>query len=105
MRRTMVEIEMIEIEYLNKSIVERRSELMLTVTQSARKALKKIFDNAETQTGQSLRLMEEQGEYQLTLDTERQDDQVVEHDGETVLLVDANTRAQLEGFVLDLQDT
>ncbi|MFQ5797034.1 MAG: hypothetical protein ACE5JP_18605 [Candidatus Bipolaricaulia bacterium] len=47
---------------------------------------------------------EQQGYYTLTLDTEQKDDQVVEHDGETVLLVDEDTQAQLEGFVLDFHN-
>ncbi|MFQ5793737.1 MAG: adhesin [Candidatus Bipolaricaulia bacterium] len=77
----------------------------MTVTKSAREELKKILDNTETQPEQSLRLVEDQGYYTLVLDTEQQDDQVVEHDGTTVLLVDADIKAQLEGVVLDLQDT
>ncbi|MFQ6116734.1 MAG: hypothetical protein ACE5LQ_00550, partial [Candidatus Bipolaricaulia bacterium] len=78
---------------------------MLTVTDDARKALKNVLDNAEAQPGQSLRLMEEQGKYRLTLDTKREGDQVVEHEEATVLLVGTEIKAQLESTVLDLQDT
>ena len=78
---------------------------MLTVTESARKALKNMLDSAEAQPEQSLRLVEEQGNYGLTLDTKREDDQVVEHEGATVLLVGADVKTQLESVVLDLQDT
>lgn len=78
---------------------------MLTVTESARKALKNVLDNTETQPEQSLRLIEEQGNYQITLDTKREGDQVVEHDEATVLLVGEDTGAQLKDAVLDLQDT
>jgi len=78
---------------------------MLTVTDDARKALKSVLDNAETQAEQALRLVEEEGKYQLTLDTEREGDQVVEHEEATVLLVGTEIKAQLESTVLDLQDT
>lgn len=78
---------------------------MLTVTERARKRLKNILNDKETQPGQSLRLVEEQGKHRLTVGVEQEDDQVVEHEGESVLLIDADTRAQLESLVLDLRDT
>lgn len=78
---------------------------MLTVTESACQALKSILESTEPQPEQSLRLVEDQGDYRLTLDTEREGDQVVEHAGETVLLVESEVRTELESIVLDLQDT
>ncbi len=78
---------------------------MLAVTEGAREALKTILDSTETQPEQSLRLVEEEGKYQLTLDAEQEGDQVVEHEGETVLLIDQEVRTELETVVLDLQDS
>jgi len=78
---------------------------MLSVTENARKALQEILKNAEAQPEQSLRLVEDEGSYGLTLDTEQDGDQVVEHEGATVLLVGAEIKEGLAGIVLDLQDT
>lgn len=78
---------------------------MVTITESARKALKNILDAEETQPGQSLRLVEEQGKHRLTVGIEQEGDQVVEHKGETVLLIGPDIGSQLESFVLDLWDT
>jgi Fe-S cluster assembly iron-binding protein IscA len=78
---------------------------MLTVTENARTVLKEILENAEAQPEQSLRLIEEEGNYGLALDTKQEGDQVVEHEGTTVLLVGAEIKTELEDIVLDLQDT
>lgn len=78
---------------------------MLTVTEDARRALKTILENAETQPGQTLRLVEDQGNYGLTLDTKQEGDQVVEHEGVIVLLIGPELKAQLESVILDLQST
>jgi len=78
---------------------------VLTVTESACRALKGVLENAETQPGQFLRLVEEEGHYHLTLGVEQEGDQVVKHEGETVLLIDPETSAGLEGLCLDLQQT
>ena len=41
----------------------------------------------------------------LMLDKEEQDDQVVEHDGSKVLLVEKGLSSMVDGLTLDAQDT
>lgn len=41
----------------------------------------------------------------LALDAQRQDDQVVEHEGRSVLMLDASTAPLVENLTLDVVDT
>jgi len=79
---------------------------MLTVTDKAKQLLKETLreysDDAET----SIRLsVNEGGQFGLTLDSESEGDQVVEHEGAKVLLVAPGLATALEGNTLDIQDT
>lgn len=79
---------------------------MIKVTDRAKEELKRILsgnaDNAEA----SLRLTAtEQGQLGLAIDVETPGDHVVEHEDSKVLLVEEGLAANLEGIVLDVEDT
>ena len=78
---------------------------MITVTESAKEELKRISLQATGQPESILRLVSnEQGQLGLVADSEREGDQVIEHQGETVLVVDSQTSAALDGVGMDYQD-
>ncbi|MFN3974641.1 MAG: hypothetical protein ACK4K2_05135 [Dehalococcoidia bacterium] len=79
---------------------------MLTVTERASRELKQVLDNVEREANQCLRLITDpQGNFRLTLDVERENDQVVKHEDEAVLLIEHGISQHLEGAVLDVEDT
>ena len=59
----------------------------------------KVLDH---EPGQLLRLIVKPDGLGLTLDMERDEDQVVEHEGRPVLLVEPELGDQLSGFTLDV---
>jgi len=79
---------------------------MVTVTEAAREELLLILESAATQEpGVGLRMVPgRQGNIGLVLDTEKEGDQVVEHEGAKVLLVDEEVSKALKGWIVDYQD-
>jgi len=79
---------------------------MLTVTESAKQLLKKTLRSHSDDPETGLRLsMDSGGQLGIKLDSESEDDQVVEHEGAKVLLVAPGLATALEGNTLDVQDT
>lgn len=79
---------------------------MLEVTQRAAEELKQVLDSAPHEEGQCLRLVTDaQGNFRLTLDREREGDQVVRLGEEPVLLIDPVLSAGLDGVTLDMEET
>jgi Fe-S cluster assembly iron-binding protein IscA len=80
--------------------------MTLAVTPDATQALKRILDDIDHEEGQVLRLVADmEGRLGLALDTENDDDQVVQYDGSTVLVVAPPISTQLSGATLDAKNT
>jgi Fe-S cluster assembly iron-binding protein IscA len=80
--------------------------MALTVTEKATAALKELLKGHDHEEEQVLRLIsDEEGNHGLQLDVPREEDQVVEHDGETVMVIDPSLSDGLTGNVLDLKET
>ena len=82
---------------------------MITVTERAKEHLKETLDANTDESAaepQGLRLgMTGPGQFGLGLDTERDGDEVVEHEGSKVLMVEGELATRLQGITLDLQAT
>lgn len=80
---------------------------MIGVTERAKEELKKILSTKVDNPQASLRLMASgpQGQFGLSIDVETTGDQVVEHKGSKVLLVERELADRLEGRTLDVEDT
>jgi Fe-S cluster assembly iron-binding protein IscA len=74
----------------------------LDVTEGAAGLLEERLKVLEHEPGQLLRLIVKPDGLGLTLDTEREDDQVVEHQGRPVMLVEPELGDRLSGFTLDV---
>ena len=79
---------------------------MLTVTTQAAEELKSMAQGEVTQAEEALRLIYTgSGQLAIVVDTEKEGDQVVEHEGVTVLLVGAELTDAVDWLLLDCQDT
>jgi len=79
---------------------------MLTVTAQAAEELKAKAQVEVTDPEQALRLIRAgSGQLALIPDTAEEGDQVVEHEGDKVLLVGAELTDAVDGLVLDCKDT
>ena len=79
---------------------------MIRITESAKEELKNILSANVDNPQASLRLTtNDQGQLALGIDVERPGDQVVEHEGSKVLVVEEGLATSLEGVTLDAQDT
>jgi Fe-S cluster assembly iron-binding protein IscA len=79
---------------------------MLQVTESAKQELKKILSAKVDEPMAGLRLnVGNPGEFGLSIDVEEPGDQVFEHEGVKVLLVEQGLASSLEGVTIDYQDT
>ena len=79
---------------------------MLTVTESAKAELKKVSSQVQDQPDTVLRLVgDDSGQLGLVADFEKESDQVIKHEETTVLVVDEQLSAALEGVGIDCQDT
>ena len=79
---------------------------MIAVTERARQELKKILSVNVDDPEVGLRLTAAgAGHFGLSADAEISGDQVVEHEGSKVLLVEQELADQLEGITLDVEDT
>ncbi len=79
---------------------------MLTVTDGAKRELKKTLSAHTDDPEVSLRLeLKPTGQLGLVLDREEKGDQVVEHEETKILLVASELVPAVEGITLDVQDT
>jgi Fe-S cluster assembly iron-binding protein IscA len=79
---------------------------MLQVTLGAKEVLKEVLSANSEEPEAGLRLtMNNAGELGLGIDSEKEGDQVVEHEGSKVLFVEQVLSEQLEGFAIDMVDT
>lgn len=79
---------------------------MIGVTERAKQELKKLLANNVDNPLAGLRLTKnESQQLGLGIDIEREDDQVVEHDGSKVLIVENGLADSLNEVSLDVEDT
>jgi len=79
---------------------------MIKITERAKQVLKKIL-NAHVDLPQGrLRLMDRgQGKLGLGIDIEMPGDELVKHDGSTVLVIERGLITNLNGVILDVEDS
>lgn len=78
----------------------------MQVTESAKQELKNILSAKVDEPTAGLRLnVSSPGEFGLSIDVEEAGDQVFEHEGLKVLLVEQGLATSLEGVTIDFQDT
>ena len=79
---------------------------MLTVTSDAKRELKKILSKKVDHPLAGIRLVRgsQPDNFGLSIDIETTGDQVIEHDGLKVLLVDCELSENLDGHILDIED-
>ena len=80
---------------------------MVTVTEDAKQELGRVLSSANVDDPTvGLRLTAgDRGQFGLVLDTEKEGDQVVEHEGSKVLLVGQELIELLEGVIIDCRRT
>ena len=80
---------------------------MLIVTEGAKNELKKILYEKVDHPLAGIRLLSgaQPDNFGLSIDIEVPGDQVVEHDGSKVLLIDGELSERLDGDILDVEDT
>jgi Fe-S cluster assembly iron-binding protein IscA len=79
---------------------------MITVTEGAREQLEEILSGKVDNPLAGLRLtLSNPSEFALSVDIESPGDQVVEHNGLKVLLVEQTLADNLNGVTLDVRDT
>ena len=79
---------------------------MITVTDSAKKLLKKKVAAQSDDPETCLRLsLKQSGQFEIVPDREFRGDQVVEYEGIKVLLIEPELSSILEGVTLDTKDT
>lgn len=79
---------------------------MVEVTERAREELKKALDSQVVDSGNGLRLaLVGPDEFGLGVDEEKEGDQVVEHEGSKVLLVEGPLSDALDGITIDVHDS
>jgi Fe-S cluster assembly iron-binding protein IscA len=79
---------------------------MLIVTEDAKKLLKETLREHSEDPEDSIRLsLKEERQFGIVLDNESDGDQVIEHEGDKVLLVAPELATVLEGLKLDVQNT
>ena len=78
---------------------------MINVTERARKELKRILTSSVDNWYARLRLISRgQGRLGLGVDVEMPGDDVVEHEGSGLLVVEHELAASLDGVILDVED-
>jgi Fe-S cluster assembly iron-binding protein IscA len=76
---------------------------MVTVTTEAAEYLKTVIEHQEDE--RPLRIIFEDNQPALQFDDEQDGDQIVEHDGAPVLLLDETAQGALDGLTMDRVDT
>lgn len=80
--------------------------MSLTVTDQAAAALSQYLESQAREEEQVLRLIADgEGNHRFTLDTPNPGDQVVEHNGEAVMVIEPEISEDLADNVLDLKET
>jgi Fe-S cluster assembly iron-binding protein IscA len=78
---------------------------MIQVTERAKQELRNLLTAKVDWPGARLRLMDRgQGRLGLGIDIESPDDQVVDYDGATLLVVEPGLATNLKGVTLDVDD-
>jgi len=78
---------------------------MINITKRAKKALKKILAASVDLSQGRLRLMDRgQGKLGLGIDIEMPGDELVKHDGLTILVIERGLATNLKGVTLDVED-
>jgi Fe-S cluster assembly iron-binding protein IscA len=79
---------------------------VLIVTENAKELLKETLREYSEDPETGIRLsVKEEGRFGILLDSESEGDQVIEHEGNKVLLVAPGLATVLEGSKLDVQNT
>lgn len=78
---------------------------MLMLTDTAARVLVEALTSRGEDPAKMLRVTFVDGEYTLTLDDPREEDQVIEHEGQGLLILDPEVSGALAEFTLDAQDT
>jgi Fe-S cluster assembly iron-binding protein IscA len=78
--------------------------MALMVTERAAEALHDTLENIDRDPEQVLRLVPQSDGLGLALDEKRDDDDVVEYQGEAVMVMDRSIGDQLTGVTLDFAD-
>jgi len=78
---------------------------MLTVTGPAAEHLAKLLSEAEAPEGTAARFIANQEGLSLQVDSPKPEDQTIEHNGKTVLLLDEQVAELLDDKTLDLEET
>ena len=79
---------------------------MIGVTERAKEILKAILSDHVDNSQASLRLIpDSEGQLGLGIDIEQPEDQVVEHEGSKVLVVEKGLADTLKGVTIDAEDT
>jgi Fe-S cluster assembly iron-binding protein IscA len=79
---------------------------MLVVTEAGLEELKRILDEHTDNAQAGLRLTTDQsGTLGLTIDVKSAEDEVLEHKGSQLLIIERNLSASLEGVTIDAEET
>ena len=79
---------------------------MVSVTEGARKELKRMLSEKVDWPGARMRLVDRgQGNIGLGIDIEVPGDHVVEYEGKKVLIIEPELATNLKGITLDVDDT
>jgi Fe-S cluster assembly iron-binding protein IscA len=79
---------------------------MVSVTEGARKELKRLLSEKVDWPGARMRLVDRgQGNIGLGIDIEVPGDHVVEYEGTKVLIIESELATNLKGITLDVDDT
>lgn len=76
---------------------------MVTLTQDAKAALSQALQQIPHEEGQTLRLVARGGAFHLALDVPHEDDQVLDNEGNAVLVVSPQVNETLGDAVIDVQ--
>jgi Fe-S cluster assembly iron-binding protein IscA len=80
--------------------------MTLQVTDQATQQLKTLLESTDHEPEQVIRLgADELGNAGFSLDVPREGDQVIEHEGEQVMVVEPTVSESLEGITLDVNET
>jgi Fe-S cluster assembly iron-binding protein IscA len=93
---------------MGHSRLERRPDMAgVTVTERAADELRNMLAEGSTQEGETVRLVAQPGGggFAIGVDQVREDDETVEADGKTVLVVASSLAEALEGTVIDVEET
>ncbi len=84
---------------------------MITVTDKAKEELKRILETRRIEPGKSLRLAippvwTGEGDFGIVIDSDKEDDYIVEYEGVTVLVVEGGLiEGSLASAVVDFKET